>query len=526
VQTKAHDRLIQALTDAAVYDHPTAEIAVLQTHISWVVLTGPYAYKLKKPVDLGFVNFSTLAKRRFFCQEELRLNRRLAPHLYLEVVPIYGSPERPRFQGEGSPIEYAVKMRQFGQDRLLSHVLAAGRLQAAHIDRLVQEVSAFHARIDTAAPASRFGTPEAIYQPVRENLQHLFDAIDDPVRQTHANALERWCRHTFFARHDDFAARKRDGFVRECHGDMHLGNMILQDDEVIIFDCIEFNDNLRWIDVASEVAFLAMDLEDRGRSDLAHRFVNGYLEATGDYGMPLLLPFYLTYRAMVRAKVAALRLGQGDMSPQETAQVRQEFGSYVDLAVRYTRPAQPRLLITYGVSGSGKTHGTQGLIEATGAIRLRSDVERKRLFGLAPLERSTDRNVPDLYTSEATRRTYEQLARLAVLVVRAGFTVVVDATFLQQAQREVFRRLATRLGVPFTILDFRARDETLQHRVARRSTRADDASEADLAVLAGQLAAREPLTVAEQASVLPIDADDPQASQRLLEAVRTLQEQQ
>jgi aminoglycoside phosphotransferase family enzyme/predicted kinase len=525
VPTNAHDRLIEALTDAAVYAHPTGEIEVLQTHISWIVLTGPYAYKLKKPVDLGFVDFSTLAKRRFFCQEELRLNRRLAPYLYLEVVSIYGSPEQPRFQDGGSPIEYAVKMRQFAQDRLLSRVLAAGELHTAHIDRLVQEVSAFHARIAIADPMSRFGTPEVIYQPVQENLQHLGDAIDDPTRQARASALEHWCRHTFATRYDNFVARKRDGFVRECHGDMHLGNMILQDGEVVIFDCIEFNDNLRWIDVASEVAFLAMDLEDRGRPDLAHRFVNGYLEATGDYGLLLLLPFYLTYRATVRAKVAALRLGQGDMPPQEAAQVRREFCSYLDLAARYTRPAQPRLLITHGVTGSGKTHGTQRLVEARGAVRLRSDVERKRLFGLAPLERSTDRSGPDLYTPEATRRTYEQLAQQAALVVRAGFTAIVDATFLKRAQRDAFRRLAERLGVPFTILDFRARDETLQRRVARRSARADDASEADLAVLAGQLAAREPLTAAEQACTLTIDTDDPQVPQRLLEAVQTLGEQ-
>lgn len=521
MQTNAHDRLIEALTEAVVYDHPTAEIEVLQTHISWIILTGPYAYKLKKPVDLGFVDFTTLAKRQFFCQEELRLNRRLAPHLYLDVVPIYGSPPRPRLRGQGWPIEYAVKMRQFPQDHLLSRVLAAGRLRAAHIDRLVQVVSAFHARIDPAEPASRFGTPEVIYQPVQENLRHLFDAVDDPNRQAHAEALERWCQHTFAARRDDFVARKRDGFVRECHGDMHLGNMILQDDEVVIFDCIEFNDNFRWIDVASEVAFLAMDLEDRGRPDLAHRFVNGYLEATGDYGLLLPLPFYRTYRATVRAKVEALRLAQGDMQPKEAAQVRQDFGSYIDLAVRYTRPSQPRLLITHGVTGSGKTHGTQTVVEALGAIRLRSDVERKRIFGLAPLESSADRNGLDLYTPEATRRTYDQLAQQAALVIRAGFTAVVDATFLQRAHRQAFRRLAAELGVPFTILDFGARAETLRRRVAERGARADDASEADLAVLDGQLAAREPLTATEQAAVLTLDTDDPQAPQRLLAAVRS-----
>ncbi|HEY7490540.1 MAG TPA: AAA family ATPase [Candidatus Tectomicrobia bacterium] len=397
----AHDRLIQALTDPSVYAHPTTEIAVLQTHISWVVLTGSYAYKIKKPINLGFVDFSTLAKRHFFCQEELRLNRRLAPQLYLEVVAIYGTPERPRFQGEGAPIEYAVKMRQFSQDQLLSHLLNEGKLQVSHIDHLAHEVSAFHARIETADPLSRFGTLEMIYQPVQENFQYLFEAIDDPVRQAHARELEHWCQRTFVARRVDFVARKRDGFVRECHGDMHLGNMILQDNAVVLFDCLEFNDALRWIDVASEVAFLTMDLEDRGRPDLAHRFLNGYLEVTGDYGLLVPLPFYLTYRATVRAKVAGIRLGQSALPAEEVAHVRQAFGSYLDLAEQYTRPSRPRLFITHGVSGSGKTYSTQQLVEATGAIRLRSDVERKRLCGLAPLERSTGRSNLDLYAPEA-----------------------------------------------------------------------------------------------------------------------------
>jgi hypothetical protein len=237
----------------------------------------------------------------------------------------------------------------------------------------------------------------------------------------------------FASRHADFTTRKLTGYIRECHGDMHLGNMVLVDDRVVIFDGIEFNDAFRWIDVASDVAFLIMDLEDRGRPDFAHRFLNGYLEATGDYGMLRLLPFYLTYRALVRAKVAGIRLGQSSLSAEETAQAHEEFVSYLDLAERYTRPWRPRLFITHGVSGSGKTRHTQPLVEAIGAIRLRSDVERKRLFGLAPLEKSSGQRARDLYTAEATQRTYASLAQQAAGVLQAGFPVVVDATFLRRA---------------------------------------------------------------------------------------------
>jgi aminoglycoside phosphotransferase family enzyme/predicted kinase len=473
---------------------------------------------------LGFVDFSTLAKRHFFCQEELRLNRRLAPQLYLDVVALYGPPERPRWHGPGAPMEYAVKMTQFVQDTLLSHLVEAGKLHAAHIDVLAHEVSAFHARIAIADPLSRFGTPETIYHPVQENFQHLFDTLDDPVRQAHARDIEAWCQRTFATHRLEFIARKRDGFVRECHGDMHLGNMILLNAAVIIFDCLEFNDDLRWIDVASEVAFLTMDLADRGRPDLAHRFINGYLEATGDYDLLKLLPFYCTYRATVRAKVAGIRLGQRDLTPEEAAQARQAFGSYLDLAERYTRPSQPRLWITHGLSGSGKTYYTQRVVEAIGAIRLRSDVERKRLFGVTPLERSTGPRARALYAPDATQRTYTHLAQQAARVIEAGYTAVVDATFLTRAHRDAFRRLAAELGVPFTILAFRADPETLRRRVVQRSMQGTDASEADLAVLNAQFTALEPLTADEQAAALSIDTDTPQALPCLLDTIRAMGE--
>ena len=216
-------------------------------------------------------------------------------------------------------------MAQFAQETLLSHLIAVGQLQVSHIDRLAHEVSAFHARIATADPLSRFGTPEAIYQPVQENFQHLFDAINDPVRQAHARTGLVPAHVCGASSH--FRGRKRDGFVRECHGDLHLGNMILRNDEVVIFDCIEFNEDLRWIDVASDVAFLTMDLEDRGRPDLAHRFLNSYLEATGDYGLLVLLPFYLTYRATVRAKVAGIRLGQSHLSQRKRRRCGRRLGA-------------------------------------------------------------------------------------------------------------------------------------------------------------------------------------------------------
>jgi aminoglycoside phosphotransferase family enzyme len=334
-----------------------------------VILTGRFAYKIKKPVNLGFLDFSTLERRRKYCEEELRLNRRLAPSIYLDVVPITGSADAPRLGGAGEPIEFAVRMRQFPQDALLSRVLAEGRLLPQHVDRLAREVAEFHARTAVAPADSLFGMPEQIEQPVLENYSRLFDAQLDSDEHARIEKLRVWSCREFDRLRDKISARRRAGFVRECHGDMHLGNMILDGDDVMLFDCIEFNEHLRWIDVLSEVAFCAMDLEDRGRADFSHRFLNSYLEITGDYDGLVVLPFYLAYRALVRAKVARLRAGQPGVGADELRKLQAEVHGYLMLAELYTQPPRPFLVVTHGYSGSGKTTGTQSVIETLGVIR-------------------------------------------------------------------------------------------------------------------------------------------------------------
>ena len=508
-------RLIRALSNPAVFGDETTSVVVIETHISWVLLTGRFAYKIKKPVNLGFLDFSTLDKRRRYCEEELRLNRRLAPEIYLDVVPVSGTVESPRLAGDGEPIEFAVKMRQFPQEALLSRALADGRLSLAHIDRLAQEVAEFHAQAAVAPAESSFGTPERIEQPVLENFSRLIDADLDAAVHSRIARLRDWSLREFAGHRGEFESRRRAGFVRECHGDMHLGNMILDGEEVVLFDCIEFNEHLRWIDVASEVAFCTMDLEDRGRADFARRFLNAYLEITGDYAGLTVLPFYRTYRALVRAKVAQLRADQPGVEAEDLRKLRTEVLGYLTLAERYTQPARPFLLVTHGFSGSGKTTSTQGVVETLGAIRVRSDVERKRLAGLEALSRTSSGVEQDLYSKDATTKTYAKLAELAGQVLRAGFSVIVDATFLKRQQRKEFRKLGERLHVPFLILDFQAREETLRHRVKDRARAGSDASEAGLAVLEHQLRTREPLAADELPSALPVDIEDPQAAGHL-----------
>lgn len=499
--------LIAALHDPHRFDHAVERVELVETHISWVLLTGRYAYKIKKPVDLGFLDFSTLARRRACCEEELRLNRRLTPELYLDVVAITGTPEDPRLGGSGEPIEYAVKMRQFPREAELDRLAARGALRPEHIDDLAGRLADFHTRIAVTAPSSDFGTPERVWEPIAENFAQIA-ARTGAEERAQLERLGTWSRETFARLRPLIAERRREGYVRECHGDAHLANMVLLNERVALFDCLEFNPALRWIDVISELAFLVMDLEDRGHPALARRALNRYLEHTGDYGGLRLLRFYQVYRALVRAKVAAIRLGQPGLGADEAQATRSQFREYLALAGRYTRRQPTPLVITHGLSGVGKTHVTQMLLEGVDAVRVRSDIERKRLHGLGAQERSDSTVADGIYTREASERTYRRLAEVAATILEAGFAAIVDATFLERRQRDALRALAESRETPFVILALRAPPETLRARIAERSDRGRDASEATGEVLDRQLAHLEPLGTDELPVVFALDTTD------------------
>lgn len=496
--------LIEALQNKSLYDHPVESFQLLETHISWVLLTGPYAYKLKKPVDLGFVDFSTLELRNKYCREELRLNRRLAPELYREVIPITGTEKTPEFNGTGEIIDYAVQMVQFPQDRLLSVAISENRLTVEHINQLAEEVAEFHAKIAVAGADLEWGTPEKVLAPVEENFRHvteLFSGDETILGQLDLiRAENESCFQELFTL---FQQRKTQGYIRECHGDMHLGNMILSERGVTLFDCLEFNAGLRWVDVMSEVAFVVMDLEDRGRADFAMQFLNRYLELTGDYAGVPLLRFYLSYRAMVRAKVAAIRLSQAKLADTVANQVRDEFQSYLKLAKNYVVNTEPWLLLTHGVSGSGKSYGSELMLKGMPAIRIRSDVERKRLQG--------EQQIPDseLYSVETTRLVYEQLCCLAEVIISAGWTVIVDATTLKVWQRTLFYDLSEKLQIPFQLVVFSASQEQLESRIRERERNGDDPSDATPEILKLQLGELDPLDENElkQSVAIPVDQE-------------------
>lgn len=508
----AADPLVAALLDPAAYDHPVAEVQLIETHISWIFLTGVYAYKVKKPVDLGFVNFSTPALRRDSCQEELRLNRRLAPDLYLAVRNLHGPRERAHFGAGGPVIEAAVQMRQFAQQDLLPLALARGAIAAGAIERLADDLARFHALAARASADAPWGSFEALLEPALANLRTLAQLGQAPAD---GPALERWSRQQLEQLRPLLAARRAGGAIRECHGDLHLGNLTLYQGRILVFDCLEFSPALRWIDPISDLAFLVMDLRQRGYGTLALRLLNRWLDAGGDYGGLPLLPWYDTYRALVRAKVTALRLSQGPLADGERGRLEQELAHYLDQARAAMAPGPGALVITHGIAGSGKSHAA-ALLAERGWIHLRSDAERRRLFGRWGVAPGSSPASPspgsaeagDAYAPAVTEHLYgEVLPAAAAAALAAGLAVVVDATFLRHSQRRRFQELAERSGAGFGILACGAPLAEIEGRIEARQQAGGDPSEADATVARRQLLQLEPLS--EQEKQWVVSADDP-----------------
>lgn len=499
------------LFDPGAYPHPVDQVEGLTTHISQLFLAGDYVYKLKRPVSLGFVDFSTLGRRRFYCEEELRLNRRLAPQLYLDVVSVVRARDRVRVNAEGEVIDYAVRMRRFEQRLLLSEYPLNEQL----VDRLAERVAHFHSCLTPAPADTPYGDPDAVLAPMLDNfalLQKTLAVGDDPdgaFRQC-LQRLERWTHKRFNALRPVIEQRRREGFIRECHGDMHRGNIVVLDGQPVIFDCIEFNPGLRWIDTMSEIAFLTMDMAESGSTGFARRLLNHYLEASGDYAGLRLLRFYQVYRALVRAKVSAIQFmqaGQARHAAKAKVKARAVLSHYVAFARTCTGRHRPKLFITHGLSGSGKTWIGNLLREHLTIIQIRSDVERKRLFGVAPRDQPSAQQLARLYTAEANERTYAQLLALTKELIEAGFSVLVDATFLQHQQRAPFSALAQRLNCPYRILVMQAPMHLLRERISARRLAGTDASDADFDVLSLQIASREPLSDAEHPQAVFLNSE-------------------
>lgn len=478
-----------------------------ETHISWVLLAGDFAYKFKKPLRLDVLDFSTVALRRAACEEELRINRRTAPALYLGIVAVvHDGVDGLRLKAIADApedSEPAVRMRRFAQDAILTNALERQELLPEHVDSLARHVAHFHDQAAVAAPAQGFGTQQVVRSAVETCLANLRSLLrDTPSLSALLKPVDAWCLREGQALASVFEKRLADGHVRECHGDLHLANIALIDGQPQLFDAIEFNPALRWIDCVADIAFVMMDLHARGRSDLGWRFANLWLEHSGDYAGLHVLRYYLVYRAAVRAWVAGTRMSQAGGDGIRARDVR----LYLELASRLCcdTAQPPALWLAHGFSGAGKSTHALALACARGMVRVRADVERKRLFGLPP--QASSAGVPGgIYSADSTRRTHDRLIEVAGDALKAGFSTVVDATFLDPAARLRFIDFARARDWSVRILSFDAPLEVLRERVSTRAATGGDASEAGLDVLQSQWATARPLEPWEEQITLHID---------------------
>ncbi|MEZ5645665.1 MAG: AAA family ATPase [Burkholderiaceae bacterium] len=511
--------LISALLDPGRYPHPVERVELMQTHGAWVLLAGDFAYKIKKPVALPFMDFSTLEKRRAACEAELRVNSRFEPskgaqRIYLAALPIAGTAHAPILGGApDQAIEWAVQMRRFPEHDRLDHVAGRGELTPAMMQALARHLADFQTRAAVAGPDDGWGAPSDVAAFARDNLATLQDNPVTADSRAVLRHLSAWTDAHLQSLTTLLCQRRHDGRVREGHGDLHLANLVRVGNEVIPFDAIEFNDALRWIDVASDIAFTWMDLRRIGQAGLAHVLLSEWLDASGDVSAPDVLTFFAVYRALVRAKVSSIRWTQLDAASSEATAMSTEVRTYIQLASRMAdlppHAPSPRLVITHGLSGSGKTWAsTRWLTAQTDgrAIRLRSDVERKRLHGLTALASSGSGLNTGLYSARAHGDTYGSLMTRAGHLIDQGWRVIVDAAFLRRQERQHFADLAHDRRVPFAILACEAPVDLLRERIRARQMQGRDASEATLDVLEQQLGWVEPLTPQERQQVLPAPA--------------------
>ena len=513
VEPDADGRALAArLLEPEAWPHPVDRpVRVVETHVSRVFLTGRWAYKVKKPLRLPFLDYGTLERRRAFCEQELRLNRRTAPDLYLDVVAIAGPAASARVGGPGPPIEYAVRMLQFDPAEALDAQVDAGRATREELATLGTDVARFHASAAVVADDDGLGGPASFGHVLRDNLRAL-DEAGDPGIERAARALRGRLEDALARLGGTIEARRTSGRVRECHGDLHCGNVVRWRGRLTPFDGIEFDPALRWIDVADDLAFLTMDLDERGRPDLRHAVLQAWFEASGDAGALRPLPLYEAGRALVRAKVAVLHARQHDGDADRLASAAR----YLAWADARLRPSRPLLLATCGYSGSGKTHLATRLAEALHALHLRSDVERKRLAGLGPLDPSHSPPDGGLYTLDFNARTYARLFAAADDALAGGGHVIVDAACLRRAERRDLERCAARNGARFAVLHCVAPPDVLRTRVVARARAGNDASEAGVDVLDRQPGYWEPFDAAERRHVGVVDTTtgDPVAAAR------------
>jgi aminoglycoside phosphotransferase family enzyme/predicted kinase len=503
-------RLVRALATPAFHGRGVARVDVIQTHISWVFLAGADVYKVKKPVRFSFLDFSLPERRRYFCEEEVRLNRRLAVDVYLGVLGLKSDGEGFAFCDEADPaaFEYAVHMRCLPHDRLLPQLLRSGEATTATIDTIVARLVAFHRDADAGPDVQAAGEPGRVKQEMRDDFAEMdrfrgvtIDAADD-------DRIRAFCLGGIDRRADLLRARCAAGRVRDGHGDLHAEHICLREPAeggLAIFDCIEFNPAFRRRDVAGEIAFLAMDLEFRGRADLGRYLVETYASASGDADLSGLVPLFACHRAYIRGKVESLKSEEPEVGDAGRAAAATSARRYFELAVRYTWSETPVLVVVHGLSGSGKSTLARALATRTGFAHHGSDAIRKELAGLAPTSRVGEADERWLYSGEMSARTYAEMYARGERDLRAGRGAILDATFQRRIDRDKAWGIARRAGCDALFVECTAPEDEIVRRLRERAAANDDVSDATERVYRAQQAAAEAVADDEPGARMRID---------------------
>lgn len=498
------------MLDPAFYSHHPPDVRLIQTHISYVLLAGAEVYKLKKPVRFAFLDFSTLERRRHFCHEEVRLNRRLAPGVYLGVVSVCRAGDGYRLGPADATgaVEYAVHMRRLPAERCLDRLLDRGEVTEAMIDEIAARLAEFHRQADAGPAIAANGDPSIIAATIADDFAEMRRFHGDTISRADDATIQDWCR-SFLHRHNRLLRqRQATGRIRDCHGDLHTEHICFADD-LIVFDCIEFNPKFRHRDVASEIGFLAMDLDYHGHRELAVHLIARYAEYAGDPDLRTAVPFYQCYLAYIRGKVDSLKSAEEDIDRAEREAARRSARRHFALAYQYTWAPSPFLVVLGGLSGTGKSTVATALEERTGFVHANSDVIRKQLAGVPLLHRPTAAERATLYATEHSARTYTAMFARASTALGMGRGVILDATFQRHADRDAARGIAAEQGVPLLLVECQCADDEVRRRLGERSVRGDSPSDADWSVYLQQQARYEPFGPADGEHQLIVDAAQP-----------------
>ena len=500
-------KLIKSLLEAAAYPEPTANVSLIETHVSLIFLTDDFAYKVKKPVDFGFLNFTTLKLRRFYCEEEVRLNRRLCPEIYLGVVELHRTAGGWSFCADGEVVDYAVKMLRLPEERMLSRLLEAGEIDPPQMEAIARVVARFHRSAETGPSIAEYGSPAVIASNWEENFSQTAPFLGETVSARDLALMRDYVERFLASKGALFRARVEGGFIRECDGDLHLGNICLTD-RICIFDCIEFNERFRYLDTAADIAFLLMDLEFAGRPDLCPAFLAAYRAAGGDPGPAELMNFYQAYRAFVRGKVKSFRLREPDLPKPQLDEARETAARYFRLARGYCLRERlvPSLVITCGLMGTGKSALAKELSFQLGFSLERSDLIRKKLAGRPPEDGSEDGYGAGIYGASYNEATYRVMLERAQRSLAGGRGIVLDATFRRRSDRAALRAVARKLQVPFYVIETSCGEELVRERLERRSLRQDEVSDGRWELFPRQRAEFEPLFAGE---AITVDSSQP-----------------